>query len=173
MGSLQSVLCGSWKLACCILPHDWTLPFHGKGIFIWSDQKKYEGDWKNGVQEGIGKTNHPDGREYLGEYNNGEENGFGEWSDLDGQTYRGEFKDGNFDGKGICNVPDGGSYQGEFVEGRIEGEGEYKFPDGNIAKGIWKDNKPWDVVGTLKNGEVNGYYENGEFISVENKTKLI
>ena len=50
---------------------------------------------------------------------------------------------------------------------------EYKFPDGNIAKGVWKDNKPWDVVGTLKNGEVNGYYENGELISVENKTKLI
>ena len=109
----------------------------------------------------------------MGEYKNGEENGFGEWSDLDGQTYRGEFKDGEFDGKGICNFPDGGSYQGEFVEGRIEGEGEYKFPDGNIAKGIWKDNKPWDVVGTLENGEVNGYYENGEFISVENKTKLI
>ena len=34
--------------------------FHGKGIFIWSDQKIYGGDWKNGVQEGIGKTNHPD-----------------------------------------------------------------------------------------------------------------
>ena len=66
-------------------------------------KKKYEGDWKNGVQEGIGKTNHPDGREYLGEYKNGEENGFGEWSDLDGQTYRGEFKDGEFDGKGILN----------------------------------------------------------------------
>ncbi len=109
----------------------------------------------------------------CGEYKNGEENGFGEWSDLDGQTYRGEFKDGEFDGKGICNFPDGGSYQGEFVEGRIEGGGEYKFPDGNIAKGIWKDNKPWDVVGTLETGEVNGYYENGDFVSVENKTKLI
>ncbi len=52
-------------------------------------------------------------------------------------------------------------------------KGEYKFPDGNIAKGIWKDNKPWDVVGTLETGEVNGYYDNGDFVSVENKTKLI
>ena len=99
--------------------------------------------------------------------------GFYEWSDLDGQTYRGEFKDGEFDGKGFCNFPDGGSYEGQFVKGKIDGEGEYKFPDGNIAKGVWKDNKPWDVVGTLENGEVNGYYKNGEFISVENKTKLI
>ena len=109
----------------------------------------------------------------MGEYKNCKENGFGEWSDLDGQTYRGEFKDGEFDGKGFCNFPDGGSYEGDFVEGRIEGEGEYKFPDGNIAKGVWKDNKPWDVIGTLETGEVNGYYENGEFVSVANKSKLI
>ena len=52
-------------------------------------------------------------------------------------------------------------------------KGDYKFPDGNFAKGIWKNNKPWDVIGTLETGEVNGYYENGDFVSVENKTKLI
>ena len=42
-----------------------------------------------------------------------------------------------------------------LLKKKIEGKVEYKFPDGNIAKGIWKDNKPWDVVGTLDSGEIN------------------
>ena len=74
---------------------------------------------------------------------------------------------------GYCNLPDGGIYEGYFVDGRIEGEGEYKFPDGNVAKGIWKNNKPWDVIGTLETGEVYGYFEQGIFRPVEKLIKPI
>lgn len=27
---------------------------HGKGIFVWPDGRKYDGDWENGKQHGIG-----------------------------------------------------------------------------------------------------------------------
>ena len=90
-----------------------------------------------------------------------------------GQKYIGDLKKGLPDGKGRLEFPDGGIYEGNFVDGRIEGEGEYKFPDGNVAKGIWKNNKPWDVIGTLETGEVYGYFEQGIFRPVEKFIKPI
>jgi hypothetical protein len=39
-----------------------------KGIYEWSDGRKYEGEWKNNKMEGYGVFTWPDGRRYEGEY---------------------------------------------------------------------------------------------------------
>lgn len=38
----------------------------GKGVFLWPDGRKYEGDYKNDVKEGYGRLEWPDGKVYEG-----------------------------------------------------------------------------------------------------------
>lgn len=38
----------------------------GKGVFLWPDGRKYEGDYKNDVKEGYGRLEWPDGKIYEG-----------------------------------------------------------------------------------------------------------
>ena len=50
---------------------------HGRGIFIWSDGRKYEGDYVNDRKEGFGVFTFRDGRIYEGEWINGRQHGKG------------------------------------------------------------------------------------------------
>jgi hypothetical protein len=43
----------------------------GFGIYIWTDGRKYEGQWLNGKQHGEGKYVLPDGKEKIGIWENG------------------------------------------------------------------------------------------------------
>ena len=38
----------------------------GKGLFVWLDGKKYEGEYLNDLKHGQGKFEWPDGRVYEG-----------------------------------------------------------------------------------------------------------
>ena len=38
------------------------------GVYNWSDQRVYRGDWKNNKMEGRGVFEWPDGRKYEGQY---------------------------------------------------------------------------------------------------------
>jgi len=40
---------------------------HGKGEFIWSDGRKYVGDYNNDKKHGLGLFIWPDGKKYDGE----------------------------------------------------------------------------------------------------------
>jgi len=40
----------------------------GRGIYIWSDKKTYEGDWLNNKMHGHGHLVWPDGKQYIGEF---------------------------------------------------------------------------------------------------------
>jgi len=35
--------------------------FHGKGVYTFSDGRKYVGSWKNGLRNGYGEFYFPDG----------------------------------------------------------------------------------------------------------------
>ena len=41
---------------------------HGKGVFKWSDGRKYEGDYFEDKKHGIGHFEWPDGRKYTGQW---------------------------------------------------------------------------------------------------------
>ena len=41
---------------------------HGVGTYIWSDRRKFVGDWKNNKIHGKGYFTLSDGRSYDGEY---------------------------------------------------------------------------------------------------------
>jgi hypothetical protein len=44
---------------------------HGKGVFTWSDGRKYEGDYHDDKKSGYGVFTWPDGRMYEGMWLNG------------------------------------------------------------------------------------------------------
>ena len=68
---------------------------NGKGIFIWSDEKKYEGEYREDKKEGFGVFEWADGRKFRGQWKNGKQDGEGEFYSPKSQKWRkGIWKDG-------------------------------------------------------------------------------
>lgn len=44
---------------------------HGKGVFTWSDGRRYEGEYIEDKKQGHGVFFWPDGRKYIGDWYNG------------------------------------------------------------------------------------------------------
>lgn len=57
---------------------------HGRGIFTWSDGRKYEGEYVNDKKEGCGEFSWPDGRAYKGSWKNGKQDGKGTYRNKEG-----------------------------------------------------------------------------------------
>ena len=81
---------------------------------IFPDGSKYEGEWKNGKQNGQGTfTDHKLGK-YVGEHKDGLPHGQGVFISADGRQYNGEWKEGKLDGQGTWIYPNGDKYAGQF-----------------------------------------------------------
>ena len=52
---------------------------NGKGVFIWADGRKYEGEYKNDKKEGFGEFEWVNGKKYRGYWKNGKQDGEGEF----------------------------------------------------------------------------------------------
>ena len=69
---------------------------HGLGTFVWPDQDKYEGEYKDGLRHGMGVFRWPDGREYRGAWSGDKRNGYGKFTVEEGpdkqrKTYAGNY----------------------------------------------------------------------------------
>lgn len=40
----------------------------GQGVYLWSDDKKYDGQWLNNKMHGHGHLIWPDGKQYQGQF---------------------------------------------------------------------------------------------------------
>ena len=58
---------------------------HGKGIQLWKDGAKYEGDWRNGRAHGSGTFFHANGDKYTGLFQKAQANGFGVYTHSSGK----------------------------------------------------------------------------------------
>jgi|TARA_B110001454_G_scaffold82620_1_gene79386 hypothetical protein len=67
---------------------------HGQGTYIWTDGRKYVGEWKDGKFNGQGTFTYTDGSTYVGEHTDWERTGQGTFTSSDGEKYVGEWKDG-------------------------------------------------------------------------------
>jgi hypothetical protein len=126
---------GTWKAG----------KMHGKGIFVFEDEKSYDGDFANNRPNGIGNADY-----------------------IDGRHYEGDWKDGVYQGKGTYWTDDGLKFEGDYVLGRRNGIGKLKFPCGLIYEGEFRDNKPhgrgtmrsklsgWAYEGTFEKGFICG-----------------
>ena len=65
---------------------------NGQGVFSWTGNEKYEGEWKDGKMDGYGFINFSDGINYEGEWKDGTRHGEGTFTSSDGRKWVGEFK---------------------------------------------------------------------------------
>jgi len=91
---------------------------HGKGVFKSKTTGKFDGDFKDDINEG-----------------------FGVWYKLNGDIYSGEWKDGQMHGRGVINYIDGSQFEGEFKHGMRDGYGIDITSTGEKIKGQWKQGK--------------------------------
>ena len=107
----------------------WTMC---EGTKIYSDGKKYIGEWKDGKRNGTGQSILPDGA-----------------------TYAGEFKDDETNGNGTSIVRFNSftvKYSGQWTSSKPNGQGTLTcLPDGIKVTGEWE---PIEYKGQWKDGKL-------------------
>ncbi len=106
----------------------------GYGVKIY-DNGIYEGEFVDGVRQGVGTYCYNNGDKYEGSFNENEFDGYGKYTYNDGGSYEGEFFKGKPFGTGTRIWPDGRKYTGGFVDGKMSGEGTLIMEDGTVYTG--------------------------------------
>eukprot|EP00826_Nyctotherus_ovalis_P050334 TRINITY_DN6156_c0_g2_i4.p1 TRINITY_DN6156_c0_g2~~TRINITY_DN6156_c0_g2_i4.p1 ORF type:complete len:341 (-),score=-14.12 TRINITY_DN6156_c0_g2_i4:153-1175(-) len=114
---------------------------HGRGMQMWPDGARYDGEWRDNQACGKGKFWHVDGDIFDGEWKNDKANGYGVYIHKDGAKYEGEWKDDYQHGYGIETWADNSKYDGDYRDGKKHGNGAYIWSDGSKYVGEWADNK--------------------------------
>ncbi len=116
---------------------------NGKGTYVWTNGSRYEGEWENGLQNGIGKLYMPDGSlkyrglwikgQFRGKILEGEvRHGIGKIEIPGRYIYEGEFRNYVPQGKGKITYTNGTIYQGDVKNGLPEGNGQLTLA-GNLG----------------------------------------
>ena len=139
--------------------------YEGKGEFIWKDNVKYIGDFKDNKMKGQGELIWTNGDSYKGGFDDGKFEGFG-IETKNNKIYEGNFKNDLYEGKGIRKYPNGDRYEGDFHEGFFEGKGIWYYSDESRLEAVWVKGK--------KNGIAKKYMKNGDIyeITYENVEKI-
>lgn len=161
--------------------------FKGKGKVFWPGfgTVKFEGEFDNGFQEGIGKSYYTNGYlEYEGQFKGNYPDGVGTYYSEDERgrkKYNGCFQRGKFHGTGFL-IEDQTTYEGEFSKGKKHGygilkyinpmygtkfEGRFSLDDMEEGKLMLRDNEgkllyEGSVRKNLYEGEGTKYYTNGK-----------
>jgi len=132
------------------------------GCYVWPNNDKYEGEWKNGKRDGYGLFVSEDGT-YDGMWVNDKQTGSGTKEWVEGDRYVGDWEGNRRYGYGVYTWPsgsmydgywktvmhgygnyawyDGRVYEGQWNNGTMEGKGQFKFPDGCHYDGEFKAQK--------------------------------
>ena len=119
--------------------------YNGKGIYYFHDGSTYEGGYKDDLKCGKGRYKFASGNKYEGNFENDVFNGDGVFVFADGKKYEGQFKNGKMEGKGTFTMKGGIKYVGDFVNDNFEGHGVLTI----------KGQGTYD--GEFKNGKKNGH----------------
>lgn len=136
---------------------------NGKGRIEYPNGDVQEGEWKDDKPNGYGKATFSKGTIYEGEFKNWKRNGHGKMIFSSGDIYEGEWKDDLKNGHGIITYSDGFVYEGEFINDMPVplGTAVLKFPNGKKYEGECKNGVP-SGKGTMI--YPNGMIYEGEFI---------
>ena len=94
----------------------------GKGVCVYANGARYEGEWVKGLRHGHGEFREH-GAVYRGGWADGQQSGEGVWSYPDGSEYRGPLKKGMRHGHGVFTDAEGGTYEGGWKLNLREGQG--------------------------------------------------
>jgi len=124
------------------------------GTQVFSDDSRYEGDFRRGKFNGNGRFIHANGDCYEGEFVDNMARGYGKFQSADGNVfYEGMFENNHPEGQGVRVADQKEKYSGLFVQGKKNGEGEQSQEGVYTYKGGFKDD--------LYDGEGEYVYEDG------------
>ncbi len=138
---------------------------NGWGTTVLPDSAEYEGNFRNGLLDGIGSLRWSDGAFYRGEFQRGLMHGYGVLEYGNGEYYEGEFRDGVEHGKGVLTYANGDRVEGNFVRGRVTGAGVLSYTNGDRYEGEFKGNL-FDGSGALTQSDgaqYIGQFSGGRF----------
>lgn len=101
------------------------------------------------------------GDRYEGEWRDGTENGQGTFIWSDGDSYGGEWKKWEPNGVGTYTLSDGRKYEGEFKDGKQNGQGILTLLEASRWRCDWRDNKPWNIIEFDNEQHIIGMWLNG------------
>lgn len=90
---------------------------YGKGYRKYSNGMNYEGQFKDGVEDGEGTMYMSDGSKFVGFFKQGKMNGVGRWDQTDGTKYIVNYKDEKIDGYALAYTGDGYILLQEYSDG--------------------------------------------------------
>lgn len=139
---------------------------HGFGILYSVEGKVlYKGDWENDLHNGDGFRVLPSGMEYTGKFFKGKFHGFGTLFDPAKKiSHEGMWKHGVLR-KGLKKYPNGEVYKGELLQGRAHGLGTFYSPEGTIIYSGHCENDHPHGMGTriyLSGDQYRGEFMNGK-----------
>jgi hypothetical protein len=109
-----------------------------KGMKIYLNGDCYNGEWKDEVRQGRGTYVWVIGDRYEGEWEMGNLHGYGSYHWADSRVYTGEWRRHNQEGRGIFRWPDGAAYDGFWSKGKRHGLGTMTWADGTKWEGDWE-----------------------------------
>jgi hypothetical protein len=121
----------------------------GRGVWVGADGDTYDGDFVDGVREGIGTLTTADGATYAGDWSRGRRHGQGQATWPDGSSYTGAWERDRRHGQGALRMADGSRHEGTFVGDVIEGPGVQHTAAGVRIEAVWAGGKLADGPATL------------------------
>lgn len=134
----------NWKWVCACLTtivqqENETNGFGSTQKAISVGESKYEGEWKEGKKEGVGRMWWHNGDRYLGDWKQDTKDGFGFMIWANGDNYEGDWKQDLRHGENAkYTYANGGTFVGTYINDERHGEGSYYWPDGDCFKGTWQ-----------------------------------
>ena len=116
--------------------------FSGQGDFTLADGYRFEGEFRDGVPDGLGTWIYADGSNHDGEFRHGRLHGHGTFTGANGEHYEGDYRHGKPHGRGIWTEADGSRWEGEFRNGEPYGLGTWTSPDGDTGEPVILDTFP-------------------------------
>jgi len=151
--------------------------FNGAAVMVWPDGHSYTGQYENNQKSGEGIFIWPDGRIYDGQWCDGVRHGHGNYTAV--ESYVGQYAKGQRHGDGVLTWPDGKRYSGQFFRGRFHGYAVMSWPNGKRYLGLYKDNQKhgdglflWPDGRTYEGQWAKGYrHGRGTFLDKKGKER--
>ena len=129
----------------------------GVGRAVWQDssgaQHMYEGEWRDGKQNGNGTFTWADGNRYEGAWKDNHMHGQGTWTAAGGDRYEGAWRDGKVHGHGTLAWADGNRYEGAWRDGKQNGHGTFTFANGDRYVGGYRNGRATGPATVIEDGK--------------------